>query len=215
MKVGILGSGDVARALGRGFASRGHDVMLGSREPESEKLRTWKKEVGGRGSTGTSEQAATHGEMILVCVHGTGAEEAVSTAGPDHFQGKVVIDTTNPLDTSRGFPPGLFVGITDSLGERLQRKLPGAKLVKAFNTISSVQMVDPKFPGGAPELMICGNDAGAKARVTEVAKELGWPGTLDLGGIEASRWMEAFVPLWVTVGMKLNTWHHAAKWVHP
>lgn len=216
MKVGILGSGDVAQALGRGFVSRGHQVMLGSREPKSEKLQAWVKQTGGKGSTGTLAETAKHGEVLVLSVHGDAAEAVIEAAGPAHFDGKLVIDTTNPLDTSKGFPPGLFLGVTDSLGEHVQRKLPRSQVVKAFNTISALQMVDPKFPAGAsPPMMICGNDAKAKERVTEIARSFGWPGTLDLGGIEVSRWTEAFVPLWVTVGMKLGTWHHVAHWAHP
>lgn len=216
MKVGIIGSGDVAQALGRGFASRGHDVMLGSREPNSEKLEGWKKKTSGKVGTGTVLQAARHGEVVVLSVHGKAAEAAIEAAGRENLEGKLVIDTTNPLEMSEGLPPGLFVGVTDSLGERVQKMLPRSHVVKAFNTIASIQMVDPKFPASSsPPMMICGNDAKAKTQVDGIVRSFGWSGTLDLGGIEMSRWMEAFVPLWVTVGRKLGTWHHVAEWVHP
>lgn len=215
MKIGIVGSGDVAQALGRGLAARGHDVMLGSRDPKSEKLQKWKEGSKGKVSTGTMEETARHGPVVFLSVHGDAAEEAIDRAGIQNFEGKLVVDTMNPLDLSKGMPPGLLYGVTDSLGERVQRKLPRSRVVKAFNTISSAFMADPRIPGGTPELMICGNDAKAKEEVTALAKELGWPGTLDVGGIEVSRWIEALVPLWVRVGMKLGTWHHAVRWAHP
>lgn len=208
MRVGIVGSGDVGQALGRGFASRGHDVKLGSRTPDSEKLRTWRKETKGTVSTGTFAEAAAHGEVVVLATLGTATEDAIALAEPEHFRGKPVIDATNPLDFSRGMPPGLFVGTTDSLGERVQRMLPEAKVVKCFNTVPNAQMVDPKFRGVAPEMLICGNDAGAKATTTQLLRDFGWPGALDVGTIEAARWHEALVPLWARVGAVLNTWGH-------
>jgi len=124
-----------------------------------------------------------------------------------------VIDVTNPLDF-QGPAPGLFVGTTDSLAERIQRLIPEAKVVKAFNTVSNTQMVDPKFAGGAPEMVIYGNDGGAKNKVSGILKEFGWPGALDVGGIEGSRWLEAMVPLWVSAGSRIGRWDHAFKVVH-
>jgi hypothetical protein len=208
MKIGILGSGDVAQALGSGFVKHGHDVMIGSRAPGSDKLRGWKEAVGSKGHTGTSEEAAKYGEMVVLATLGSGAEPAIESAGPQNFDGKVVIDVTNPLDFSKGTPPGLFVGTTDSLGERVQRKLPNARVVKAFNTISSVQMVDPRVKAGMPKLMIAGNDAAAKRDVEELVKGLGWGGVFDCGGIDGARWLEAHVPLWVRLAGQLDTWEH-------
>ncbi|MCI4371104.1 MAG: NAD(P)-binding domain-containing protein [Thermoplasmata archaeon] len=214
MKVGILGSGDAGQALGRGFASRGHDVKIGSRTPNSEALAAWKKQVKGKGSTGTLEETAKHGEIIVLVTRGTAAEEVLRKAGVKNLAGKVVIDVTNPLDSSKGPVPGLFVGTTDSLGERLQRLVPEAKLVKAFNTVSNDQMVDPEYVGGNPEMLICGNDAAAKKKVAGILKEFGWPGAMDVGTIEAARWLEASVPLWVLVGLRIGRWDHAFKVVH-
>lgn len=208
MKVAILGSGDVAQALGKGFARHGHEVMIGSREPESAKLKAWKKAVGANAKSGTSQDAAKFGEIVVLATLGVGTEAAIDGAGTKSFDGKVVIDVTNPLDFSKGVPPGLFVGTTDSLGERIQRKLPTAKVVKAFNTISNLQMVDPRTKGGKPKLMIAGNDAAAKKKVEEFVKGLGWGGVYDCGGIDGARWLEASVPLWVRLGNELNTWEH-------
>ncbi|HYY48835.1 MAG TPA: NAD(P)-binding domain-containing protein [Thermoplasmata archaeon] len=211
MQVGILGSGDVGRALGRGFAVRGHDVMIGSRRPKSDELTKWLKQVKGKASTGSFEEAATHGEVVVLATLGTAVEEVLRLAGPSSLKGKVVIDVTNPLGEEDLVP---WVGMTDSLGERVQRSLPDARVVKVFNTVPNTQMVDPKFAGGVPEMLIAGNDAAAKKTVVGLLKEFGWPGAIDIGGIEGSRWLEAIVPLWVLVGTKLGRWDHAFKVVH-
>jgi predicted dinucleotide-binding enzyme len=211
MKIGILGSGEAGQALGRGFVGRGHDVRMGSRNPKSERMTTWLKQMKSKASTGTFEEAAKHGELIVLVTLGAAVEDVLRSAGPANFKGKVVIDVTNPLGGEDLVP---FVGLTDSLGERVQRALPGAKVVKAFNTVPNTQMVDPKFAGGAPEMPICGNDAAAKKTVAGILKDFGWPGTLDIGGIEGARWLEALVPLWVAVGMKIGRWDHAFKVVH-
>ena len=206
-----MGSGDVGQALGRGFASRGYDVKIGSRTPDSDKLKAWLKQATGKASTGTFAETADHGEIVILAIMGAGVENAIDLAGLDKFAGKVVIDATNPLDFSKGSSPGLFVGMNDSLGERIQRKLPQAKVVKCFNTVPNVQMVNPNFGDDKPEMLICGNDPEAKQRVVDILKELGWPGAIDIGGIEEARWIEALVPLWVRVGAALNTWRHAFK----
>src|SRR5207302_5007801 len=125
MKVGILGSGEVGQALGRGFASRGHDVKIASRNPKSEALVTWQKAAKGKASTGTFEEAAKHGEILVLAALGTAVEEVLRLAGPQNMAGKVIIDTTNALDGSQGSNLGLFIGPNDSLGERGQRRRPG------------------------------------------------------------------------------------------
>jgi predicted dinucleotide-binding enzyme len=199
MKVAILGSGDVAQQLGRGFAKHGHDVMIGSREPNSDRLQKWRKELAGKGSTGSSADAAKFGEIVVLATVGRGTESAIDAAGTKNFDGKMVIDVTNPLDFSKGMPPGLYVGTTDSLGEKIQRKIPNAKVVKCFNTVSNSQMIDPKHKGEKPRMMIAGDDANAKKELETMLKELGWGGAIDTGGIVMARWLEALVPLWVSV----------------
>jgi 8-hydroxy-5-deazaflavin:NADPH oxidoreductase len=205
-RVGILGSGDVAKQLGRGFARHGFEVMLGTREPA--KLAAWKKEVGARASVGSFAEAAAHGPVVILATHGAGTESALDLAGAGAFAGKLVLDASNPLDMSHGMPPGLLLGTTDSLGERVQRKLPKAHVVKCFNTVSNTQMVDPKFSYPSPRMLICGNDAGAKQQTDALLRELGWAGTFDMGSIDAARWLEALVPLWVRAGLALNGWDH-------
>lgn len=210
MKVGILGSGDVARTLGAGFIALGHTVRLGSRTPESEALVNWKKEVGRSGSTGTLASAAEFGELLLLCTHGVDDPTAIQLAGPRQFEGKVLIDVTNPLKPARGGPPTLAVGFTDSLGEEVQRLLPKTKVVKAFNTIGSLHMFRPQFPGGPPDMFYCGNDAEAKRQVAGILTSFGF-NPVDIGGIEGSRLLEPLVVLWITCGSRLGTWDIAFK----
>jgi len=120
-----------------------------------------------------------------------------------------VLDATNRLDFSHRMPPGLMVGTTNSLGERVQRRLPDARVVKCFNTVGNTKMVHPKFREGTPVMFICGNDATAKEETRAILRELGWPKGFDVGGIDGARWLEALVPLWVRVGAALNAWDHA------
>lgn len=206
MKVGILGSGEVGQALGMGFAQRGHEVTIGSRTPDSKKLRSWVRKAGKRAKAGTFSEAAK-GDILVLAALGTAVTDVIKAAGPKNFEGKVVIDATNPLDFSRGMPPGLFVGLTDSLGERIQKQLPKANVVKCFNTVPNSLMVAPKLPGGRAEMLICGNDTKAKATVTEILRAFGWAGALDVGGIEASRWLEAHVPLWAMACQAAGSWN--------
>ena len=209
MKVGILGSGDVGRALGKGFVNRQHEVKIASRTPNSDKLKTWVNQVGRNASAGTFAESAAFGDIIVLATNGSAIEAAVDLAKPQNFNGKLVIDVTNQLDFSKGPPPGMLYSPIDSLGQRVQRKLPSAKIVKCFNTVPNSQMVDPKFKD--VEMMICGNDTAAKQQVTKILKEFGWKGAIDIGGIENAGWLEAFVPLWARVGMSLNTWDHVFK----
>jgi hypothetical protein len=185
--------------------------MIGSRTPGGEGLVAWRAEPGGRRSTGTFAEAARHGEVLVLAVLGSAAESAIDLAGPPHFAGKLLLDTTNPLDFSKGAPPGLFTPMGDSLGERVQRKLPEAHVVKCFNIVPNSLMVDPKVGGGPPDMLICGNDGAAKARTAEILRSFGWPGAIDVGGIEAARWTEALVPLWVRVCGALNDWRVAFR----
>jgi 8-hydroxy-5-deazaflavin:NADPH oxidoreductase len=209
VNVGILGSGDVGKSLARGFAGAGQQVKIGSRSPE--KLADFAGETTGV-SAGTFEEAAAFGDLIAIATLGTATEEAIRLAGAKNFDGKVVIDATNPLDFSGGMPK-LFVGHTDSLGERVQRWLPGARVVKAFNTVGNAFFVHPDFPGGPPDMFIAGNDADAKKIVSQVCKEWGW-GVIDMGGIESSRYLEAMCMVWVLHGALSGSWTHAFKMLH-
>lgn len=208
-KIGILGSGVVAQALGRGFARHGYDVMLGTRD--AAKLETWRSETEGKVAVGSFADAARHSDIVVLALNGAGAADALALAGPSSFDGKLVLDATNPLDFSQGMPPGLFVGTSDSLGEQIQRQLPGAYVVKCFNTVGNPQMIDPGFAEGMPAMLIAGNDADAKRRTEALLRECGWPEAIDVGGIDGARWLEALVPLWVRVGIQQGSWGHAFK----
>jgi predicted dinucleotide-binding enzyme len=207
VRVGVLGSGDVGKVLAGGFIKLGHDVKIGSRDPE--KLREWAAGAGEHASAGTFEEAAKFGDVIVLATLGAGAESALKLAGIDNFNGKVVIDATNPLDFSTG-KPQLYIGHTDSLGEQVQRWIPKARVVKAFNTVGNAHMIDPQFPSGPPDMFIAGNDDEAKKIVTQVCKHWGW-GVIDLGGIESSRYLEPMCMAWVIHGLRSNSWNHAFK----
>lgn len=211
MKVGVLGTGDVGRALGCGFVSRGHDVMIGSRDPSSEKVRDWVAKQGKRASSGTFAEAAGYGELLVLATKWSGTENAIRLAGEENFRGKVLIDATNPLKIEPGKPPGLALGYTDSGGEQVQRWLPDARVVKAFNIVGNPHMVDPDFPGGPPDMFICGNDGDAKAKVTEILHAFGWTGVIDIGGMEGARELEPMCILWVKYGFATGGWNHAFK----
>lgn len=209
MRIGVLGTGDVGKVLSRGFLSRGHEVKIGSRDPSSENVRSFVAEAGGAMSGGTFAEAAAFGEVVVIATLWSGTKPALDLAGTHNFSGKVVIDVTNPLVFSDG-PPALALGHTDSGGEQVQRWLPNARVVKAFNIVGNAHMIDPSFPGGPPDMFICGNDAGAKTTVTQVLDSFGWP-AIDIGGIEGSRLLEPMCILWVLYGVRSGSWNHAFK----
>ncbi len=211
MRVGILGSGDVGRALGTGFATIGHSVMIGTRHPDQPHLREWSETEPGERLLGTPSEAAEYGELMVVSTLGVATTEAVLSAGVHHFGTKVVIDTTNPLRFEEGGAPSLAIGLTTSAGEELQKLLPSARVVKAFNIVGNVHFFRPSFPGGPPDMYVCGNDGPAKQTVTDVLHRFGWPSVIDLGGIESSRELESLCILWVKTAMALGNWNIAFK----
>lgn len=207
VKVGILGSGDVGKALARGFILVGHEVKIGSRDPE--KLADFVASAGERASAGTFEETAQFGDILVLATLGNAAANAIDMAGKSNFDGKVVIDTTNPLDFSSGGPQ-LSVGFNDSLGEQVQRLLPKARVVKAFNTVGNAHMVQPDFPNGPPTMFLAGDDDEAKRLVSQICEHFGWD-VADLGGIEASRYLEPMCMAWVIYGVRTKSWNHAFK----
>ena len=211
MRVGVLGSGQVGQRLAAGFRSRGHEVMIGSRDPAKPELVQWLSGEGAGIEAGTFAAAAAHGELVVLAVLGNAAEQAIAGAGRENFSGKVVIDAMNPLDFSGGFPPKLSITGEDSLGERVQRALPDAKVVKAFNTIGNAYFVDPVFSDGEPTMLIAGEDEEAKRTVGDVLADFGWSDTVDIGGIEGARELEAICIAWVKIGGKRGAWDHGFK----
>src|SRR6266705_5698919 len=209
MKVGIIGSGVVAQALGAGFAKHRHDVMLGTRDPS--KLVDW-AERNPTARIGDFAATAKFGELVVLAVKGTVAAEALRAAGAENLSGKPVIDATNPIADA---PPvngvlKFFTSLDESLMERLQREFPGARFVKAFNSVGSACMVDPKFKGGKPTMFICGNDEAAKKAVVGVLDQFGWE-TADMGKAEAARAIEPLCMLWCIPGFLRQDWVHAFK----
>jgi len=197
MRIGILGSGVAGRSLARGYARHGHEVRIGTRQSAVEDL-----------PVGSPAEVVADADLVVLAVMGSAAEELVASLATE-LDGKVLIDATNPLDFSSG-APGLFVGHTDSLGERVQRAAPGARVVKAYNTVGNALFVDPDLPGGPPTMLIAGNDADAKATVTDLLAGTGWD-VVDLGGIEASRYLEPICIAWVAYGFSAGTWDHAFR----
>lgn len=209
-KVGILGSGVVAKVLASGFLKHGYEVMVGSRD--SAKLNEW-KQINEKGKTGTFAEAAKFGEIIVLAVKGAGAEDAIKLAGLNNFKGKTVIDTTNPIDDNRPPVNGVlhfFTTLEDSLMERLQNAAPDAHFVKSFNIIGNPFMVDPDFGGTRPTMFICGNNDKAKGEVKEILEKFGHD-VEDMGKAEAARAIEPLCILWCIPGFVENRWQHAFK----
>ena len=205
MKIGILGPGMVGETFGNKLVSLGHEVKIGGRQPTNEKGEAWAKKGGDKASYGTFADAAAFGEMVLNCTKGEGAVPAVRAAKAG-LSGKILVDVTNPLDFSNGFPPTLSVFGTDSLGEQIQREVPDTKVVKGFNTINCEIMVDASRAGGDSDLFLSGNDAEAKATVSRFAREqFGWKNIVDLGDITTARGTEAYLLLWVRLYGALKT----------
>jgi predicted dinucleotide-binding enzyme len=211
MRIGVLGTGDVGRALAKGFVALGHEVKMGSRSATNDKALAWAKAMGPKASTGTFADAASFGEVVVLATLGVANEEALRSAGAERLRGKVVIDATNPLDFSGGVPPKLAIAGNDSAGERVQKLLPGAHVVKAFNIVGNPFMFRPELPGGPPDMFIAGNDEGAKKTVTGILKDFGWGAVYDLGGIESSRYLEAMCMVWVLSAARDGNWNQAFK----
>ena len=209
MKVGVLGSGDVAKTLASGFLKHGHQVTIGSRSPE--KLADWAAK-NPSGLTGTFAAAAAFGELLVLAVKGNAAADALRLVGAENLKGKTVVDATNPIADA---PPvngvmQFFTNYNQSLMEQLQSEFPDANLVKAFNSVGLAFMVNPHFPGGKPTMFICGNDEAAKKSVGAMLDQFGWE-TEDVGKVESARAIEPLCMLWVLPGMLRNEWAHAFK----
>jgi predicted dinucleotide-binding enzyme len=197
MKIGILGSGQVATTIGHKLIQLGHQVMLGSRTQNNEKAAAWVKAAGSAASQGTFADAARFGELLWNCTSGLHSLDALREAREDNLRGKTLIDVSNPLDFSQGFPPFLSVCNTTSLAEQLQAALPETHVVKALNTVTCSVMVDPARLGPKHDIFVSGNNEDAKALVVMILKEwFGWSSVIDLGDIKSARGTEAYLLLW-------------------
>ena len=207
-QVGVLGSGQVAQVLAEGFKKHGFDVRIGSRY--GDKLAEFSGKSGIR--SGSIAEVASHGEILVLAVKGTAALSALALAGGANLDGKIVIDATNPIADAAPDHGVLryFTGPNDSLMERLQSAYPGARFVKAWNSVGNAYMVNPSFPGGPPTMFICGNDAAAKTDVTAILETFGWSAE-DMGMVESARAIEPLCQLWCAPGMLRKQWTHAFK----
>jgi hypothetical protein len=211
MKVGIIGSGEVAQTLGKAFLTERDQVMLGTRDPEKEAVKKWKSANSG-GETGSFSDAAAFGELLVLATAGHAASTALKACGIKNLGNKTIIDVTNPIAQA---PPekGVLKFITSldrSLMEELQQLVPEAKFVKAFNSVGNSLMYKPVFKEGKPSMFICGNDEKAKKQVTEILGRFGWE-TEDMGAVEAARAIEPLCMLWCIPGFLRNQWSHAFK----
>ena len=198
MKIGVLGTGVVGQTIGTKLVSLGHDVKMGARVASNEKAEKWVKDNGARATHGTFADAAAFGEIIFNCTSGTASLDALRQAGERNLDGKILIDVANPLDFSKGMPPTLSVCNTDSLGEQIQRAFPRVRVVKTLNTMNTNVMVDPQIVPGDSDVFMSGNDAAAKAQVTEILKSwFGWRSVIDLGDITSARGTEMLLPIWL------------------
>jgi hypothetical protein len=212
LNIGIIGSGDVGQRLADGFIELGHAVKIGSRNPNQKKIIEWiGKHDKETASSGTFADTASFGELDVIATLWSGTAEAIRMADPKNFTGKIVIDVTNPLDFSKGMPPRMAIGHTDSAGETIQRILPDSKVIKAFNIVGNPHFIHPDFPGGQPSMFICGNDDQAKKLLMDkILTPLGWE-TIDIGGIEGSRLLEPLALLWITHYFRTGNGNHAFK----
>jgi predicted dinucleotide-binding enzyme len=209
MRIGVLGSGDVGQTLGAAFATVGHDVRMGTRDPQQPKAQAWATKAGPNASTGTFADAAAFGELLVLATLWSASAHVIQLAKSENAARKIVIDATNPLDFSSGGPK-LAVGHSDSGGEQVQRWLPTAHVVKAFNIVGHAHMFRPAFPGGPPDMFICGNNSDAKHTVGGLLHDFGWS-VIDLGGIELARYLEPLAMVWVHHYFNTKSVNHAFK----
>lgn len=206
MRIAILGTGQVGRTLGTKLAALGHEVRMGSRSADNEHAAQWAAEAGEGASHGTFADAAEFGEALFNCTAGGYSLDALRAAGNDNIEGKILVDVANPLDFSAGFPPRLTIVNDHSLGETIQGAIPGAKVVKALNTVNHEVMVDPGRLPGEHHVFVCGNDEAARRQVAGWLREwFGWQEVIDLGDISNARGTEAWLLLWARLYATFGT----------
>jgi hypothetical protein len=218
MKIAVMGTGPVGQALAGKLAELGHEVTVGTRDPDETLARTEPDHMGNPPfkawleahpgvALATPVEAAAQAELIVNATNGTGSVPMLEAAGEESLAGKVLVDIANPLDFSQGMPPSLFVSNTDSLGEQIQRRFPRARVVKALNTMNCEVMVDPSRVPGEHDVFLCGEDAEAKREVEALLESFGWPAARirDLGGISSARGTEMYVALWLRLWGTVGT----------
>jgi predicted dinucleotide-binding enzyme len=204
MKIAIIGTGVVGRTLAQGLRDVGHDVVVGTRDPDATKRREeWAALDVPLRPLGL---VAADAELVVNATNGLATLSALGEVGSDHLAGKVLLDAANPLDFSHGFPPTLSVKDTDSLAEQVQRAFPGCRVVKALNTVTASVMVDPAGVGdGDTTIFAAGDDAAARAQVVGLLRDLGWRDVVELEGLDNARGLEMWMALWVRLMGALGT----------
>lgn len=203
MRMGVLGSGMVAQAMSARLAELGYEVMIGTRD--AEKLKGWQSS-NQRVMIGSFAETAAHGEMVFNATNGAASLQALTMAGAENLSGKILVDVSNPLDFSNGFPPSLTVFGTDSLAEQIQRAFPLTKVVKTLNTVTARVMVYPlEVANGDHHVFISANDVEAKSQVMDLLRSFGWENIFDLGDLSTARGTEAYLLLWVRLFGAMNT----------
>lgn len=220
MKIGIFGTGTVGRMMAERFLADGDEVMIGTRNveqtlhknhpdaPESLSYKEW-QDTNQKVKLGTFKDAAAFAEIIVLATFGNATANAIELAGKENFASRLVIDMTNPLDFSKGVPPAFTGTPGNSLGEQIQKQIPDAKVVKAFNSVSVHIVTNPQREEGNPLMLIAGNDKTAKEKVAEIAKKWDWKDVVDFGNITESYFLEAFAMMWINYAFKKNSWTHA------
>jgi predicted dinucleotide-binding enzyme len=216
MNIAVLGTGMVGRAIGARLHELGHRVVVGTRDPQATLARTepdgmgnppfavWHASDPGISLT-TFEQAAAGADLVVNACSGAVTLDVLGLAGTENLADKVLVDISNPLDFSAGFPPTLFVKDTDSLGEQVQRTFPRAKVVKTLNTLNADLMVHPQTLGQSSTVFVSGDDADAKRVVVGLLESFGHDDVIDLGGIETARGAEMMLPIWLRLMGALGT----------
>lgn len=213
MRIAVLGTGTVGRAIAGRVDELGHEVLVGTRDP-AHTLRAgqpegsfadWSAEHS-RVRVATFADAAAASELVVNATPGDVSLAVLHEAGASNLDGKVLVDISNPLDFSKGFPPTLLVKDTDSLGEQIQEAFPGALVVKTLNTLTAHLMVHPDtLADGDHTVFVSGNDVAAKADVTQLLRSFGHTDIIDLGDIHTCRGPEMYLPLWLRLMGALGT----------
>ena len=216
MKIAVLGTGMVGQAIAARLSGQGHDVTIGTRDPQATLARTGPDGMGNppfsawaedhaQVNLATLSEAAAGAELVVNATNGSGAMPALEQAGAENLAGKVLVDISNPLDFSKGFPPTLFVKDSDSLGEQIQRAFPETRVVKTLNTLNANLMVNPKELGAESSVFVSGDDEAAKATVSELLHSFGHTDVIDLGDITTARGTEMLLPVWLRLMGALAT----------
>jgi len=206
MRIGVLGTGAVGRAIATRLVQLGHEVTMGSRSADGEALKEWIAEAGEGAKGADFATAAADSELLFNCTAGIASLAALDSAGAENLAGKTLVDVAVPLDFSAGFPPSLAVCNDDSLGEQIQAAFPQVKVVKTLNTLTAALMVRPTaLANGDHTVFVSGNDAGAKETVIGILESFGHTDVIDLGDISTARGAEMVLPLWLRLMGAVNT----------